>query len=120
MRTAARVIAVIALAGIASGCAFGLRSPNISDLRRNPGRYQNHTVYIDGVVTSSWGGAFVPFSFYRVDDGTGEVTVLSRGGTRLPTRGARVQVKGKVDEVAVLGGNALGLHMREEGLKVRR
>ena len=50
---------------------------------------------------------------YKVDDGTGEVTVLSQG-SRTPTRGARVHVKGKVNEVAVFGGQALGLHLREE------
>ena len=74
---------------------------------------------IDGVVTTSWGLPLVPFRFYKVDDGTGEVTVLSQQ-TRMPTRGARVRVKGKVNEVAVLGGQALGLHLTEEGLYVKR
>ena len=59
----------------------------------NPGRYQNHTVTVDGVVTSSWGVPLVPFKLYKVDDGTGEVTVVSQDG-RVPTRGARVRVKG--------------------------
>jgi hypothetical protein len=102
-----------------SACALGLRSPDISELRSNPGRYQNRSVNIDGVVTSSWGIPLVPFRMYKVDDGTGEVTVLSQG-SRTPTRGARVRVKGKVQEVAVFGGQALGLHLREENLKVDR
>ena len=78
-----------------SGCAMSLRSPNISDLKDHPGRYTDRTVSVNGVVTSSWGLPLVPFRFYKVDDGTGEVTVLS-GSSRMPARGERVRVKGKV------------------------
>jgi hypothetical protein len=98
---------------------MSLRTPHVADLRDNPGRYQNHTVSIDGVVTSSWGLPLVPYRMYKVDDGTGEVTVLSQN-TRMPTRGARVRVKGKVNDVGVFGGQALGLHIREESLYVKR
>src|SRR5258706_2267614 len=108
-------VLVIALAVLGSACALSFRNPNIADLHRNPGRYQDRTVYINGVVTSSWGIPLVPFRLYKVDDGTGEVTVISQG-TRTPTRGARVHVKGRVNEVAVFGGQALGLHLREEHL----
>ena len=75
---------------------------------------------IDGVVTNSWGVPLVPFRFYRVDDGTGQVTVLSQGAGRTQTRGALVRVKGKVNDVAVFGGQALGLHLREQDLDIRR
>ena len=51
--------------------------------------------------------------------GRGEVTVLSQGN-RLPTRGAHVRIRGRVDDVAVLDGQALGLHLREEALYVKR
>jgi hypothetical protein len=94
-------------------------NPNISDLQRNPGRYQDSSVNIRGVVTNSWGLPLVPFRFYRVDDGTGEVTVLSQGLGRTPTKGARVHVKGRVNEVGVFGGQALGLHLREQDLDIK-
>jgi hypothetical protein len=96
-----------------------LRNPNISDLRQHPGRYQDRTVSINGVVTSSWGLPLVPFRFYKVDDGTGEVTVLSES-SRMPAKGEHVRVKGRVQEVAVLGGRPLGLHLRERDLYVKR
>ncbi len=102
-----------------SACAVSLRNPHIADLRDNPGRYQNHSVSIDGVVTTSWGIPLVPFRLYKVDDGTGEVTVVSQG-SRMPTRGARVRVRGRVDDVGVLGGQAIGLHIREQQLYVKR
>ena len=100
-------------------CATGLRTPHISDLRHNPGRWQDRTVSINGVVTSSWGLPLVPFRFYKVDDGTGEVTVLSNG-LQMPATGEHVRVKGRVQDVAVLGGRPLGLHLREQDLYVKR
>ena len=74
---------------------------------------------MSGVVTSSWGLPLVPYRFYRVDDGTGEVTVLSQS-TRMPGKGEHVRVKGKVQDVAVFGGRALGLHIREDSMYVKR
>jgi hypothetical protein len=114
-----RLIVVAVLAAGASGCALSLRNPSISDLRQHPGRYQDHTVTVNGVVTTSWGLPLVPFRFYKVDDGTGEVTVLS-DGRRMPARGERVRVKGRVEEIAILGGRPLGLHLRERDLYVKR
>lgn len=101
-----------------TGCALSTH-PRIAELRYNPGRYQNHTVTIDGVVTSSWGLPLVPFRLYKVSDGSGEVTVVSRDG-RVPTRGARVRVKGRVEDVATLGGQAIGLHIQQRDVHFKR
>ena len=114
-----RFVFTLALIATTSACALSLRNPRVADLRRNPGRYQNQSVSIDGIVTSAWGIPLAPYKLYKVDDGTGEVTVLSQG-FRMPTRGEHVRVKGRVDEVAVLGGQAVGLHLREEQLYVKR
>jgi hypothetical protein len=114
-----RLALLAALVGFTSACALSLRNPDIAELQRHPGRYQDRTVSISGVVTSSWGLPMVPFRLYKVDDGTGEVTVVSQS-TRMPARGERVRVKGRVDDVAMLGGRALGLHLKEEALYVKR
>ena len=105
-------IALVLLAACATG------HPKIAELKYNPGRYQNRTVTVDGVVTSSWGVPLVPFKLYKVDDGTGEVTVVSQDG-RAPTKGARVSVKGRVSEFATFGGQSVGLHLRQENIKFR-
>jgi hypothetical protein len=112
-------LSVIAIAAVLSGCAVSLRNPDISELQRHPGRYQDRTVSVSGVVTSSWGVPLVPFRFYKVDDGTGELTVLSQS-SRMPASGEHVRVKGRVQDVAMLGGRAVGLHLREEDLYVKR
>ena len=114
-----RIAIIVALIGFTSACTLSLRSPSVSELRQHPGRYQDRTVSVSGVVTSSWGLPLVPFRFYRVDDGTGEMTVVSQN-SRMPARGGRVRVKGRVSDVALLGGQAVGLHLREESLYIKR
>jgi DNA/RNA endonuclease YhcR with UshA esterase domain len=114
-----RKLAPLALSlGLLAGCALATH-PRIADLKSNPGRYQNRSVTVEGVVTSSWGIPLVPFKLYKVDDGTGEVTVLSQGG-RVPTKGSRVSVKGRVSEFATFGGQSVGLHLRQEHITFRR
>jgi hypothetical protein len=114
----ARLAGPLALALILAGCALATR-PSVAELKYNPVRYQDKTVAIEGVVTSSWGLPLVPFRFYKVDDGTGEMTVLSQTG-RVPTKGARVRVKGRVNEVATLGGQSVGLHLQQTDLDFKR
>ena len=119
MHPITRFVAVAALATSAASCALSLRNPNIADLQRHPARYQDRTVSVSGVVTSSWGVPLVPFRIYKIDDGTGEVTIVSQG-LRTPARGERVRVRGRVEDLAILGGRPLGLHLREEALYVKR
>ncbi|MGH9370629.1 MAG: hypothetical protein ACRD15_03770 [Vicinamibacterales bacterium] len=115
----ARLGVPLALAAMLSGCALAVRRPSVAELKYNPGRYHDRTVAIDGVVTSSWGVPLVPFKMYRVNDGTGEVTVVATNG-RVPSRGAQVRVKGRVSDVATLGGQAIGLHIQQRDLDFRR
>jgi hypothetical protein len=110
-----RVAAPLALVALLTGCAA---RTSVAELKYNPGRYEDKTVSVDGVVTSSFSVPLVPFRFYRVDDGTGEVTVVA-DGERVPTRGARVRVSGRVNEVATFGGQSIGLHIRQTDLDIR-
>jgi hypothetical protein len=38
----------------------------------------------------------------------------------MPAAGEKVRVKGRVEDVAIINGRPLGLHLREEDLYVRR
>ncbi|OFW14316.1 MAG: hypothetical protein A3F70_08315 [Acidobacteria bacterium RIFCSPLOWO2_12_FULL_67_14] len=101
---------------VLTGCAA--RGVRVAELRDQPTKYATKTVSVTGVVTSSWGVPLVPFQLYNVDDGTGQITVLSRTG-RTPAKGTRVQVKGKISEFAVFGGRSVGLHLQEEDRKIK-
>ena len=110
---------VAMLLGTLGVSACAMRSPNIADIQYNPGRYYNKSVSVEGLVTSSWGVPLVPFKVYKVGDSSGEITVVS-DNSRVPPRGAKVRVKGKVTEFGTFGGRSVGLHLREENLKVLR
>ena len=114
-----RVATAVTLAVLVSGCALTARRSTVQEIKYNPGKYNDRKVAIDGVVTSSWGLPLVPFKLYKVEDGTGEVTVVSQG-PRTPTRGSHVRVTGRVSEVATFGGSSVGLHIRETDLDFRR
>jgi len=117
MTMLSRVLAVALLgAFLVTGCAA--RGVRIAELKDQPDKYDDKTVSVTGVVTSSWGIPLVPFQLYQVDDGTGEITVISRSG-RSPSRGARVEVKGKINEVGVFGGRSIGLHIQEDDRKIK-
>lgn len=113
-----RLVVLAVLAASVAACA--LRSPKIGELRSNPARYYDKTVSVEGVVTSSWGVPLLPYRLYRIDDGTGELTVVAAQGGRIPTKGARVRVKGRVNELATFGGTALGLHLQQKDLDIKR
>ena len=117
MRSRTILIAFALVAGIVSGCALSTRS--VADIQQYPGRYYNRSVSVEGTVTSSFGGPFVPVQFYKINDGTGEITVLANS-SRVPQKGARVRVRGKVEELGSFGDRSFGLHLRQEHLSVRR
>ena len=110
------IVALLAVIVLVAGC--GARQVRIAELKDQPTTYNEKAVRITGMVTSSFGIPLVPFQLYNVDDGSGEITVLSRSG-RAPATGTRVEVTGKLSEVAVLGGRSIGLHIEEDQRRIR-
>jgi hypothetical protein len=111
-----RLTAVLVL--VASVAACSARGVRIAELKNQPSKYDHKTVSINGVVTSSWGIPLAPLQVYNVDDGTGEITVLSRSG-RVLSSGSRVRVKGRLNQVAAVGTRSIGLHLEERDRDVR-
>ena len=113
-------LSALSLTVVLSGaaCASVPTRPDIRQVQAQSGRFVDHSVTVTGTVTSSWGVPLVGFNVYRVSDGTGEITVVSTD-RRVPSRGARIEVRGKVQDVAVLAGRPLGLHLREQRVRYR-
>lgn len=98
-----------------SGCAKSSNgsSPDtipIKTLLGDPTQYNDKTVTISGVVGSS-AGAFGQGA-YEVNDGTGELTVLTNEG-QPPPEGARVIVTGEFESIFTLGSET-GAVLKEE------
>ena len=115
MTRASRLWIAVLGALLIAGCAA--RGVRIAELKYQPTKYQNKTVSVTGVVSNSFGIPLVPFQLYNLDDGSGQITVLSRSG-RTPSKGARIRVKGRINEVGVFGGRSIGLHLEERNRKV--
>ncbi len=65
----------------------------ISQINADPGRFMNKEVAVAGKVTQSIGA--LGKGIYQLDDGTGRLWVLANG-RGVPSKGARVGVKGHV------------------------
>jgi len=115
-RTKNFVLGLMVAAAALSGACASMGSRSISEVKTNPGKFHDKTVTVEGVVTSSFGIPLVPFKVFRVSDGSEEMLVIS-DDSRIPTKNARVRVKGKVQEVGMFGGRSFGLHIRETSIK---
>lgn len=94
-RVPAAVVAVFL--GLAlTGCA----TRSINDILADPSRYANKDVTVKGEVTQSV--SVLGHGSYKIEDGSGSLWVVSTKG--VPRKGARVEVTGKIRDVADLGG----------------
>ena len=87
----------------------------ISQINADPGRYRNKEVGIVGRVTDSYG--IMGQGAYELDDGTGRIWVATRRG--VPSKGARVGVKGNVINGLSFGGRSFGTVLEETGRKAQ-
>jgi hypothetical protein len=97
-RTGPRFVgsALLALTALAStACA----ATTVNKILGDPSRYRNREVRVSGSVVDSY--SFATRGAYRIDDGTGQLWVVSDKG--VPGKGARVTVKGTIREGFTLG-----------------
>jgi hypothetical protein len=78
----------------------GCESKTINQIMAEPQRYRNHDVGITGNVVRSF--SVLGAGAYQVDDGTGKMWVVAKNN--VPREGARVGVKGKIQDGFNLGG----------------
>ncbi len=89
---------------------------SIADIEANPSKYGNKEIAIAGTVKDSYGiaipGTDLRGGAYKVDDGTGSFWVVSREA--VPSKGAKVGVKGRIANAVSWNGRNYGLGMYEE------
>ena len=106
-----------ALTAVVFGLALvACERQRISDIKADPGRFQNREVAVVGTVTQSIGGSIGPIGggIYQIDDGTGPMWVWS-AGHGVPSRGTRVGVKGRITPTVTFLGINYATVMRESG-----
>lgn len=113
-------LSVLLLALVAASVVLLAGCPDrtsIADIEANPSKYENKQVAIAGTVKDSYGvsipGTGIRGGAYKIDDGTGSIWVVSED--TVPTKGARIGVKGRVASAVNWSGKNYGLGMYEEG-----
>jgi hypothetical protein len=87
---AATLFLVVTATVLAAACA----SKTVNEILADPARYRDRNVSIRGSVEQSY--SFANRGVYRVDDGTGQLWIVSDRG--VPRQGARVRVTGRIQE----------------------
>jgi hypothetical protein len=102
----ATVVLIALAAMLLTACPPRVR---IGELKMDPGRYGGREISVAGNVSNSFG--LMGIGAFEVDDGTGKIWVMSQN-YGVPSKGARVGVKGRVIQGASLGGRNLGLALQ--------
>lgn len=109
-----KILAGAVLAGLLalSGCdylPFG-QTP-VKEIMASPAQFEGKEVRIRGKVKDVTKIPLINFSMYIVDDGGGEITVMAQD--KLPAMNETVNVRGVVESAAIVGGQSIGLRIRE-------
>ncbi len=116
------LLTMLATGALAStACA----SKTVNQVMADPSRYRDREVRLSGAVVDSY--SFANRGAYRIDDGTGQLWVVSDRG--VPRRSAMVTVKGRVregfnvgllgDRIALPPGVEAGLVLMESSHKAK-
>lgn len=103
---------------IAAGCN-GPRTDKLSSIVGDPARFVNKNVTVAGEVTKVYELplGLANLAAYRINDGTGQVWILSRIGA--PREGDKVGLKGTVRPEGRFGGTLLGSVIEEHERKIK-
>ena len=110
--TASRLALVLGAALLLTAC----EATKIADITNDPSKYRDKNVRVAGIVTTSFG--VLQTGGYEIQDDTGKIFVISNQG--VPAKDSRVVVEGRVFSGAMVGGQALGVAIRESKHEVHR
>lgn len=107
-------MSLILLVGLmAAACP---KRTSIADIESNPSKFYDKDVAVAGTVQTSYGGS-IPIlnqsgGIYKVDDGTGSIWVITKRS--VPSKGAQLGVKGKIQNGINYNGKNYGLVLIED------
>lgn len=95
-----------------SGCdylPFGLTP--LKEIAASPAQFEGREVRVKGKVKDITKVPLLDLKLFVLDDGSGEMTVVARES--LPAVNETVLLKGVVESMAIMGGESIGVHVRE-------
>ena len=113
MRRIARQIAwLLVVTGVVVGCSlFDFGFTQIGEIIKNPSQFDGKEVKVRGRVVDVVKLPFLETKMYTLKDETGQFLVITAGD--MPAMGSEARVKGIIQNVAIIGGQSLGLHLKE-------
>jgi outer membrane lipoprotein-sorting protein len=93
----------ILAASVFSGC---IGQEKISTILQNPEKYEGKIVTIKGKVTEIMSIPLISQGFYKVEDNTGTIWVVTKSGT--PSKGKEVTITGKVETAFKINEQSFG------------
>ena len=104
---------ILAVGLFTAGCP---QRVSIADIEANPSRYYDKEVGIAGKVDTSY-GVSIPIireqgGIYKVSDGTGSIWVITQRS--VPSKGAELGIKGKIQNGVNYNGKNYGLVLVED------
>lgn len=99
------------LSFLLTACALPFGYTDIVEITKNPASVEGKEFKIKGQVTDVTKIPLVATTIFMVRDDSGEIMVFTNGIT--PGLGQKVALRGRVENMAIFGGNAIGVHLVE-------
>lgn len=95
-----------------AGCDYlPVGTTPVKDIVAAPASFEGKEVKLRGTVKEVTKVPILDIRQYVLSDGSGEIVVVTSGD--LPAEKSTVLVKGNVESALIVGGQSLGLHVRE-------
>lgn len=93
------------------GCDYLPLYTSIKDIVTTPANYEGKEVRIRGTVKNVTKIPIVDFKMFILEDDSGQINVIT--SEALPAVGDKAVVKGIVETTALIGGQSIGLRVKE-------
>lgn len=99
---------------VISGCdVLPIGFTPIKEITAAPASFEGKEIKIKGKVKSITQVSLFGLKMYTLDDGSGEVVVIPAENEKLPAENDSVALSGKVESLALIGGQSMGMHIKE-------
>ena len=106
-----RFILALLLSLLLSACNLPFGYTDIVEITKNPATVEGKEFKIKGRVIDVTKLPLVATTFFMVRDESGEIVVFTTANP--PGLGQEVALRGRVENMAIFGGNAIGVHLVE-------
>lgn len=96
----------------AGGCnMIPIGFTTIKEITEAPAHFDGKEIKLKGKVKSVTKVALLDIKLFVLDDGTGQVMIIPT--ENMPAENETVALSGVVENVAIIGGQSLGMHIKE-------